>query len=78
MTDAMIEAAAVKKYEPPVVHSPSNYQQFDSRYPSPPPPAVKNIAQLLNGIVDPHANDVVSGRGHFSNTHSGNENFRRL
>jgi len=34
--------------------------------------------ELLEGITQPHANDVLSGRGNFVNHHSGNENFRAL
>mmetsp|Transcript_6388 Transcript_6388/g.10383 ORF Transcript_6388/g.10383 Transcript_6388/m.10383 type:complete len:474 (+) Transcript_6388:265-1686(+) len=34
--------------------------------------------EQLEGITQPHANDVLSGRGNFVNQHSGNENFRAL
>eukprot|EP00984_Skeletonema_dohrnii_P010768 scaffold4233_cov142-Skeletonema_dohrnii-CCMP3373.AAC.11 len=34
--------------------------------------------EQLEGITQPHANDVLSGRGNFVNHHSGNENFRAL
>ncbi len=34
--------------------------------------------EQLEGIVQPHANDVLSGRGNFVNHHTGNENFRAL
>ncbi|KAL7445221.1 hypothetical protein ACHAXM_011901 [Skeletonema potamos] len=34
--------------------------------------------EQLEGIIQPHANDVLSGRGNFVNHHSGNENFRAL
>jgi hypothetical protein len=44
----------------------------------------KNIAtmasgkQQMSGIVNPHDNDVLSGRGNFVNYHAGNEHFRAL
>ncbi|GKY97084.1 hypothetical protein MPSEU_000666900 [Mayamaea pseudoterrestris] len=34
--------------------------------------------QPLHGILHPHDNDVLSGRGNFVNYHAGNENFRSL
>ncbi|KAL7542280.1 hypothetical protein ACHAWF_007139 [Thalassiosira exigua] len=34
--------------------------------------------EQLERIVQPHAHDVLSGRGNFANHHAGNENFRRL
>ena len=35
-------------------------------------------AYSLKDIANPHAHDVLCGRGHVSNTHSGNAKFRRL
>lgn len=34
--------------------------------------------EQLQDIAQPHANDVLSGRGNFVNHHTGNENFRAL
>ena len=38
----------------------------------------KIMSEQLEGILNPGANDVLSGRGNFVNHHSGNENFRAL
>lgn len=36
------------------------------------------LSNQSNGIIAPHSNDVLSGRGNFVNYHEGNRNFRAI
>lgn len=36
------------------------------------------LSDQSNGIIAPHSNDVLSGRGNFVNYHEGNRNFRAI
>ena len=36
------------------------------------------ISDQSNGTLNPHSNDVLSGRGNFVNYHEGNRNFRAI